>query len=326
MPEANKVLVTGGAGFIGGHLVRELLARGDQVTVIDDLSTGRRENLAGLPSDRLEFLEGTVRTCLQGSVAETAFNEIYHLAAAVGVKLVVESPIRCIETNVHETSVVLHVAAGLGCPVLLASTSEVYGKSDRIPFAEEDDVVYGPTTEPRWSYACSKAIDEHLGLAWHREAGLPVVIARFFNTVGPGQRGRWGMVLPRFVTCALSGESLRVHGDGLQERCFIDVRDVVPLLPQLLGDSRAHGSVLNVGHDHPISILDLARRVIDVLGSTSEIEFMDIEDDYGRPIEDLWRRVPNLDRLHSITDRRPSIDLDSTILATAQAITAERVS
>jgi UDP-glucose 4-epimerase len=320
MPEANKVLVTGGAGFIGGHLIAELLARGDHVTVIDDLSTGRRDNLGGFPSDRVTFLEGTVRARLVGDVAATPFDEMYHLAAAVGVKLVVESPIQCIETNVHETSVVLHVAAEHGCPVLLASTSEVYGKSDRIPFEEGDDVVYGPTTEPRWSYACSKAIDEHLGLAWHREAGLPVAIARFFNTVGPRQRGRWGMVLPRFVANALSGNPLRVHGDGLQERCFIDVRDVAPLLPVLLGDPRAHGAVINVGHDQPISILDLASRVIDVLGSSSEIEFMDIEDDYGRPIEDLRRRVPKLDRLHAITGRRPSIDLEDTIRATAESI------
>ena len=326
MPKVNKVLVTGGAGFIGGHLVRLLLARGDDVIVIDDLSTGRRENLAGLPSDRLKFLEGTVRDRLVGDVAQTPFAEIYHLAAAVGVKLIVESPIRCIETNVHETSVVLQAAANHGCPVLLASTSEVYGKSVHIPFAEDDDVVYGPTTEPRWSYACSKAIDEHLGLAWHRETGLPVVIARFFNTVGPGQRGRWGMVLPRFVAHAMAGTPLRVHGDGLQERCFIDVRDVVSMLPDLLGNARAYGSVLNVGHDSPISILDLARRVIDVLDSSSEIEFMDISDDYGCPIEDLRRRVPNLDRLRSMIDHKPSFSLDDTILATAQTIIAEGAS
>lgn len=326
MPEANKVLVTGGAGFIGGHLVRELLTRGDHVTVIDDLSTGRRENLAGARPDQLEFLEGTVRERLAGAVAKATFSQIYHLAAAVGVKLVVESPIRCIETNVHETSVVLHMAAELGCPVLLASTSEVYGKSDRIPFAEDDDVVYGPTTEPRWSYACSKAIDEHLGLAWHRETGLSVVITRFFNTVGPGQRGRWGMVLPRFIASALEGRPLRVHGDGLQERCFIDVRDVAPLLPHLLGDKRAHGAVLNVGNNHAISILDLARLVIDVLGSSSEVEFIDIAEDYGRPIEDLRRRVPCLDRLRRVVDRRPSIALEDTIVATARVIAAEAAS
>jgi UDP-glucose 4-epimerase len=322
MPDAKKVLVTGGAGFIGGHLVRALLKRGDEVTVLDDLSTGRLSNLAGCSEDHMTFVRGTVRDGLCGVLARVEFNEIYHLAASVGVKLVVDSPIECIENNVHETSVVLRVAASLGCPILLASTSEVYGKSEAVPFAEDDDVVYGATTEPRWSYACSKAIDEHLGLAWHRDAGLPVLIARFFNTVGPGQRGRWGMVLPRFIGQAISGEPLRVHGDGLQERCFIDVRDVAPLLPCLLGNERAHGVVLNVGNDQSISILALAELVIETLGSSSRIEHVDVAEDYGRPIEDLRKRVPDLTRLRTFIPEQPTHDLRSTILATAEVIRA----
>ncbi len=314
------VLVTGGAGFIGSHLVRVLLDRGDNVVVVDDLSTGRIENLAGLPESRVEFREGTVAEHLAGCLRELELDCIFHLAAAVGVKLVVESPIKCIETNVHETSVVLRTAHAHRCRILLASTSEVYGKSDRVPFAEGDDVAYGSTAEPRWSYAYSKAIDEHLGLAWHRDEGLRVVVARFFNTVGPRQRGRWGMVLPRFITAALRGEPLRVHGDGFQERCFVDVRDVAPLLPQLLDAEEASGQVVNVGHDETISIKGLAERVVAVLGSKSTIEMVDIADDYGREIEDLRRRMPDLTRLRGWTGFVPSIELDQTIVDTADEI------
>ncbi|MCP4759214.1 MAG: NAD-dependent epimerase/dehydratase family protein [Planctomycetes bacterium] len=315
-----RVLVTGGAGFIGSHLVRVLLDRGDSVIVVDDLSTGRIENLAGLPDRRLEFREGTVAAQLADGLSDLKLDCIFHLAAAVGVKLVVESPIQCIETNVHETSVALRTAHAHKCRILLASTSEVYGKSDRVPFAEGDDVTYGSTGEPRWSYAYSKAIDEHLGLAWHRDENLEVVVARFFNTVGPRQRGRWGMVLPRFIAAALRGEPLRVHGDGLQERCFVDVRDVAPLLPELLDSKEASGQVVNVGHDEPISIKALAERVVAVLNSSSAIELIDIADDYGREIEDLRRRVPDLGRLRTWTDFVPVIGLDQTILDTAEEI------
>jgi len=227
--------------------------------------------------------------------------------------LVVESPIRCIETNVVETARVLRFAVESMTPVLLASTSEVYGKSDRVPFGEEDDVVYGATTEPRWAYACSKAIDEHLGLSWHRSVGLPVIAARFFNTVGPRQRGKWGMVLPRFVAAALRGEALRVHGDGAQERCFVDVRDVVPVLQTLMETPKAYGQVVNIGHDDPVTIQGLAERVVSVLDSTSVITHVSIEEDYGRPIEDLRRRIPDLARLRALTGLIPRISLDQTI-------------
>ena len=323
MAEPRQVLVTGGAGFIGSHLVPALIGRGDQVVVIDDLSTGRRSNLDGLPDEQLQFIEATVHDQVGGG-SLPVFDEIYHLAAAVGVKLIVDSPVQCIENNVHETSLLLRAAAEWACPILIASTSEVYGKSERLPFCEDDDVVYGPTTEPRWSYACSKAIDEHLALGWYASSGLPVVIARFFNTVGPRQRGRWGMVLPRFVAAALSGESLHVHGDGTQERCFVDVRDVAPALPRLLGNTSAHGRVVNIGHDESVSINDLAARVIAVLESSSDIKFVTVADDYGRDIEDLQARVPDLRRLRSLCNFQATVDLDQTILDTAAVMRADQ--
>jgi len=223
-------LVTGGAGFIGSHLVEHLLARGDSVTVIDNLSTGRLENLdQAVASSRLRVITRDVSSALP-SLDPRQFSEMYHLAAAVGVRLVIEEPIRTIETNVHETSAALRFAGEARVPLLLASTSEVYGKSTKTPFSEDDDVTYGPTTLSRWSYACSKAIDEYLALAYHATHHLPVTIVRFFNTVGPRQVGRYGMVLPRFVKAALRNEPLEVHGDGTQSRCFCDARDSVPAL------------------------------------------------------------------------------------------------
>jgi len=317
-------MVTGGAGFIGSHLVASLVARGDHVVVIDDLSTGLRTNLDGLPAEAIQFIEGRVHDYVDDDSIPRC-REIYHLAASVGVKLVVDRPVQCIENNVHETSKVLRAASRHACPVFIASTSEVYGKSEAVPFHEDDDVVYGATTEPRWSYACSKAVDEHLALGWHAAEGLAVVIGRFFNTVGPGQRGRWGMVLPRFVHAAMQGAPLNVHGDGTQERCFIDVRDVAPLLPELLATQGAIGKVVNIGRDESISIGDLARRVVDVLGSDSEIMHVDVADDYGRPIEDLRKRVPDLARLRAICEFAPVFDLDRTIADTAARMRLEGV-
>lgn len=320
---ARRVLVTGGAGFIGGHLVRHLVSMGFEVVVIDDLSTGQRSNLEGIGQGSVDLLEGTVGELLTQTMSSHDFAAIYHLAAAVGVKLVVDEPIHCIENNVHETSVLLSEAARADIPVLLASTSEIYGKSEAVPFSEGDDVVYGSSLEPRWSYAYSKAIDEHLALAWHRSAGLHVVIARFFNTVGPRQRGRWGMVLPRFVRCALSGEPLMVHGDGLQSRCFCDVRDVVPVLPQLLNSSDARGCVVNVGRDESITIKALAELVVATLESSSEIRFVSTEEDYGRSIEDLRRRQPDITRLKALTGFTPTHTLEQTIHDTAVVMRAE---
>ena len=309
---SRHILVTGGAGFIGSHLVEQFVSAGSHVTVVDDLSTGRMCNLDAVEPANLSFIEGELSAVLPDLDAEQ-FNEIYHLAAAVGVRLVVDQPVRVIETNVLETLALLRFASAANVPTLLASTSEVYGKSDRVPFGENDDLVLGPTTEPRWAYACSKAIDEFLGLAWHRDTDLPVVIARFFNTVGPRQVGIWGMVLPRFVEAALAGEPLKVYGTGEQTRCFCDVRDVVGLLPRLLQEPVAIGSVLNIGRDVSISIGELAQLVVDVLGSKSSIEQISYEKAYGRPIEDMVHRRPDVSRIQSLFDFNPAISLEQTI-------------
>jgi UDP-glucose 4-epimerase len=318
----SRVLVTGGAGFIGSHLVRHLLDGGRDVVVIDDLSTGRASNLDGLPPARVEVLEGTVSARL-GDLDPGRIDRVYHLAAAVGVRLVVDRPIETIETNVLETSAVLRFAGEASAPLFLASTSEVYGKSERIPFAEDDDVVYGPTTLHRWSYACSKAIDEYLALAWYRERDLPVVIGRFFNTVGPGQVGQWGMVLPRFVAAALEGSPLEVHGDGRQSRCFCDVRDVVRVVRQLLEDPRGHGRVYNIGHDESITIAELAARVLARVGGPSQIVPVAYETVFGAGFEDLRARVPDLSRLRAATGWRPEVTLDETIDAIADRLRSE---
>ena len=309
---SRNILVTGGAGFIGSHLVEKLVSTGCHVTVVDDLSTGRRSNLDGVGPGDLEFIEGELSAILPDLDA-SRFSEIYHLAAAVGVRLVVDQPVRVIETNVLETLGLLRFASNANVPVVLASTSEVYGKSDQVPFSETDDLVLGPTTEPRWAYACSKAIDEFLGLAWYRDQGFPIVIARFFNTVGPRQVGVWGMVLPRFVEAAISGEPLLVYGTGEQTRCFCDVRDVVHVLPQLLHQPEAFGSVLNVGRDVSITIMQLAEKVVEVLGSRSSIELISYESAYGRPIEDMIHRKPDVSRIRALFDFKPEISLEQTI-------------
>ncbi|MBG83321.1 MAG: nucleoside-diphosphate sugar epimerase [Phycisphaerae bacterium] len=306
------ILVTGGAGFIGSHLVERILNDGDRVTVVDDLSTGSWDNLAGCDDSRVSFIHQRVSTALD-QLDPSSFDEIHHLAAAVGVRLVVEQPVHVIETNVHETLAILRFASSSRVPTLLASTSEVYGKSENVPFREDADLVFGPTTEPRWSYACSKAIDEFLGLAWYRDHGLPVVIARFFNTVGPRQRGKWGMVLPRFVKAALAGEPLQVYGTGSQTRCFCDVRDVVEVLPSIVRNESMAGTVINVGRDESISILSLAELVIDVLASDSKIEFLSYEKAYGHEIEDMIHRRPDVSRLRSAFDFTPCHELVQTI-------------
>jgi len=312
---ARTILVTGGAGFIGSHLVDHLIDRGDRVVVVDDLSTGRMANLdraREAAGDRLKIHVGTVSNVLPG-LDPAGFDGIHHLAAAVGVRLVVDAPIRTIETNVHETSAVLAFARRAAVPLLLASTSEVYGKGLRSPFAEDDDVVYGPTTVPRWSYACSKAIDEYLALAHHREGLVPAVIVRFFNTVGPRQSGEYGMVLPRFIDAALRGERLEIHGDGRQSRCFCDVRDVVPVLPRLLEEPERHGRVFNVGRDELVEIGDLATLIRDRLESTSEIVHVPYEEAFDDRFEDLRTRQPDLTRIREAVGFQPSIPLAVTI-------------
>lgn len=312
-----RVLVSGGAGFIGSHLVDRLLARGDVVTVVDNLSTGRRENLPGV-HERLRFVEADLSDALHAFGKGERFEQVYHLAAAVGVSLVIADPIRSIETNVEQTAALLRFAStrgpdGAAAPTLVASSSEVYGKSAKSPFHEDDDTVYGPTTVPRWSYACSKAIDEYLALAYHATRGAPFVVARFFNTVGPRQVGAYGMVLPRFVEAALAGRTLDVYGDGTQSRCFCDVRDVSGILPALLETRACHGRVFNVGSDRSITIRDLADLVIRTLGSRSTVRTVPYSEAYAGNFEDLRQRRPDLGRIREGVGFSPEIPLERTI-------------
>lgn len=316
-----RALITGGAGFIGSHLADLLLERGVHVTVIDNLSTGRRENLPGGGTNagpRLRFIEADLSHALDALGPGERFDEIYHLAAAVGVKLVVDDPIRCIETNVDGTARLLrfactHGPGGAPAPTLIASSSEVYGKSTRTPFHEDDDVVYGATTRSRWSYAASKAVDEYLALAHFSKNRLPVVIARFFNTVGPRQVGSYGMVLPNFVAAALGNQPLPIHGDGQQVRCFCDVRDVVAALPLLLSNPQCHGRVFNVGSDRPVTINELADLVVKTVGSSSSKRLIPYEAAYGPGFEDLVKRVPDLGRVQAAIGFAPRRTLEQTI-------------
>lgn len=310
-----SVLVTGGAGFIGSHLVDRLLAQGDSVTVIDDMSTGLRTNLPQ-EHELLNVITGTVSESL-GTI-DIDVDVIFHLAAAVGVKLVVDEPIRTIETNVLETSEILRFASLHNTPILLASTSEVYGKSTEIPMQEEGDLVFGATTKSRWSYGCSKALDEHLAMAWFNREGVPVRIPRLFNTIGPRQRGGLGMVVPRFVKAAMNNQPLVVYGDGLQTRCFCDVRDTVPMLLDLMGTNKSIGLVVNVGSNEPITIMELAEFVRSTLKSKSTIECISMDDAYGEGFEDLQVRQPDLERIVSLIGNRTRIPLQDTILSIAE--------
>ncbi len=316
-----RVLVTGGAGFIGSHLVEALLDDGAQVTIVDNLSTGRRSNLAQAlardPAPR--FIEQDLARAIPILEREPPFDEIYHLAAAVGVKRIIERPAESIEANVLDTATLLRFAsgharrAGALPNTLIASSSEVYGKGVRSPFHEDDDCVYGPTTALRWSYAASKAIDEHLALAAHARDGLPVVIVRLFNTVGPRQLGDYGMVLPNFVNAVLAGESPRVFGDGLQTRCFCDVRDVAPALVRLLRCPGARGRVVNLGDDRPVSILELARLVGSTLGRAIEPVLVPYDRAYAPGFEDLRERRPDLARARGLIGFAPTIPLEVTV-------------
>lgn len=311
-------LITGGAGFVGSHLVEHLLERGGRVTVIDDLSTGRRSNLPDGHA-RLRFIESSVTRALSAFGPGERFDEIYHLAAAVGVQLVLDDPIGSIETNVQQTASLLrfartHGPGGGAAPTLVTSSSEVYGKPTSEVFREDDDVVYGPTTVLRWSYAQTKAIDEYLALAHHARGGVPAVVVRLFNTVGPRQVGAYGMVLPRFVEAALAGRALEVFGDGRQSRCFCDVRDVVEVLPRLLGEPGCAGRVFNVGSDEPITILALAELVIETLGSESGVALVPYGEAYRDGFEDLRRRRPALDRVREAVGFSPRRGLRETIV------------
>jgi UDP-glucose 4-epimerase len=310
-----KALITGGAGFVGSHLAERLLERGDSVQVIDDLSTGSIENIEPLKAHA--GFHYTIDTIMNEPVLAELVDRVdvvFHLAAAVGVRLIVESPVNTIETNVHGTEKVLKLANKKRKKVVLTSTSEVYGKADTVPFREDGDLVMGPTSKGRWSYACSKAIDEFLALAYHKEKRLPVVVARLFNTVGPRQTGRYGMVIPNFVKQAVLGHPLTVHGDGTQTRCFTFVTDVVGQLVALAEDPRAVGEVFNVGNDREeIRILELAKRVRSRAGSKSEIELVPYEKAYEEGFEDMQRRVPDLSKLRALTGYEPQVSLDEIL-------------
>ncbi len=309
-----RALITGGAGFIGSHLAEALLAAGHQVSVIDNLSTGSIQNIEPLkPHAAFKYVVGDVTN--EPLLAELVddCDVVFHLAAAVGVKLIVEAPVRTIETNVHGTEVVLKHANKKKKLVIIASTSEVYGKSTDVPFHEDADLVLGPTTKHRWAYACSKAIDEFLALAYWKERKLPVVIVRFFNTVGPRQTGRYGMVIPNFVRQALAGQPITVHGDGSQTRSFCHVRDVVGALMRLMDEPRAVGEVFNVGNSQEISIMALAERVRASTGSRSTIVTIPYDQAYESGFEDMPRRVPDLSKIGALIGYEPRTDLDAIL-------------
>ncbi len=309
-----RALVTGGAGFIGSHLSEHLLHSGHEVTVVDDLSTGRMANIEHLLERRdFRFVLDTVRDEQTMHLLIEDCDVIFHLAAAVGVQLIVNDPVRTIETNIHGSEVVLAIANKFRKKILLASTSEVYGKSEKVPFREDDDTVWGPTHFSRWSYACSKAIDEFLGLAYYQQYGLPAVIVRLFNTVGPRQVGQYGMVLPRFVQWALKDEPVCVYGDGQQCRCFCHVDDVIGALTALMLTPQSNGQLFNIGSDEETSIEGLADRVIELTGSKSQKKFISYEEAYGLPFDDMRRRVPCLDKVHQAVGYEPKHDLHATI-------------
>ncbi|MHC4258953.1 MAG: GDP-mannose 4,6-dehydratase [Planctomycetota bacterium] len=305
-----KTLITGGAGFIGSHLAEHLLSDGHEVTAVDNLSTGSLNNIEGFKdSPGFKFVEGDVRDAeLMAGLAERS-EAIFHLAAAVGVKLIADRPVHTIETNIEGTEVVLEAANKFGRRILIASSSEVYGKNESVPFSEDDDIVLGSTRFSRWSYACSKAIDEFLALAFYQQYGLGVVIARFFNTIGPRQTGEYGMVVPRFVRRALRNEPILIYGTGQQSRCFCYVGDVVGAIVGLMNCKDTAGKVYNVGSVEEITIEALADKTIRITGSKSKKQFVSYEEAYGRPIEDMMRRVPNLERIKTAIGWQPKTSL-----------------
>ena len=309
-----RVLITGGAGFIGSHLADAYLKRGDQVFIIDDLSTGSFENIRHL-KDHPGF-HYTIESVHNHPVTAELVDQsdvIFHLAAAVGVKLIVESPVRTIETNVRGTECILSIANKKKKKVLVASTSEVYGLSTQVPFSEDGNLVMGATTKGRWSYACSKAIDEFLALAYWREKKLPTIVVRLFNTVGPRQTGQYGMVIPTFVKQALANRPITVYGDGKQSRCFCYVGDVVGALMKLMDDERSVGQVFNIGSNHEISIADLARKVKELTNSESEIVFVPYDEAYEEGFEDMPRRVPDIAKIKKQIGFAPRVDLEGIL-------------
>ncbi len=309
-----RYLITGGAGFVGSHLAERLLTRGDTVVLLDNLSTGSMENIRHLKSfEKLQYqLDSIENKQLLTELVDDAY-VVIHLAAAVGVRLIVESPVRTIETNVNGTQLVLEAASKKRKLVVTASTSEVYGKSTNFPFREDSDLVLGPTTKGRWSYAASKALDEFLALSYWKEKKLPVIVARFFNTVGPRQTGRYGMVLPNFVSQALDNQPITIYGSGKQSRCFCDVRDTVEGLIRLMDNERSIGEVVNIGNTEEVSIEELARIVKQRTGSASELVYVPYEQAYEPGFEDMARRIPCIEKLESLTSFRPRTPLTEII-------------
>ena len=313
-----QFLITGGAGFIGSHLAERLLDRGDHVVLLDNLSTGSVENIRHLKSrQRMQYhLDNIENRQLVAELVDDA-DVVVHLAAAVGVKLIVESPVRTIETNVNGTQMILEAACKKRKLVLTASTSEVYGKNTNVPFHEDADLVLGATTKGRWSYAASKALDEFLALSYWKEKKLPVIVVRLFNTVGPRQTGRYGMVLPNFVKSALDHSPVQVYGNGQQSRCFCDVRDTVESLIRLMDTDKSVGQVVNVGNTEEVTITELAHRVIELTASSSTIEYIPYDQAYEPGFEDMMRRVPCVDKLQALTGFRPQTSLDEIIARVA---------
>ena len=309
-----RYLITGGAGFIGSHLAERLLDRGDHVVLLDNLSTGSVDNVRHLKSsERMQYhLDNIENRQLLAELVDDA-DIVVHLAAAVGVKLIVESPVRTIETNVNGTQLILEAACKKRKLVVTASTSEVYGKNTNVPFHEDADLVLGPTTKGRWSYAASKALDEFLALSYWKEKKLPVIVVRFFNTVGPRQTGRYGMVLPNFVKSALDNRPISVYGNGKQSRCFCDVKDTVEAVIRLMDTSKSIGEVVNVGNTEEITIEDLAARVKQRTGSSSPIQYIPYDQAYEPGFEDMMRRVPAVEKLEALTGFRPRTSLNEII-------------
>ena len=309
-----RILITGGAGFIGSHLAEHLLELGHSVYIIDNLSTGQIENVLHLkPQPRFQCtIESIMNIPVTAELVDLC-DVVFHAAAAVGVRLIVESPVRTIETNIRGTEIILQLAAKKRKKVVIFSTSEVYGKASKVPFSEDDDLVLGPTSRGRWSYACSKAIDEFLALAYFREKGLPVAVVRLFNTVGPRQTGRYGMVLPTFARQALESQDLTVFGDGSQSRCFSHVSDIVGALARLVDCEEAIGGVFNIGNDEEITIAGLAEKVIQLSGSPSKIRLIPYDQAYAVGFEDMPRRVPDLSRIRATIGYEPRMDLNSIV-------------
>jgi len=309
-----KAIVTGGAGFIGSHLAECLLKEGNKVVVVDNLSTGSLKNIAAFKErSGFEFVRGDICDAELMTALTKRCDAIFHLAAAVGVKLIAEAPVHTIQTNIAGTETVLKAANKFNRKILIASSSEVYGKNESVPFSEDDDIVLGSTSLSRWSYACSKAVDEFLGLAYYQQYGLKVVIGRFFNTIGPRQTGRYGMVVPRFVQWALRNEPVLIYGTGKQKRCFCYVQDVVEAIIGLMNCEQAAGKVFNIGSTEEITIEALADKIIQMTSSRSKKEFVPYEVAYGRPIEDMMRRVPCLERIKKAIGWKPKTHLEEML-------------